>query len=180
VNWKLPSTTRDAQSVTADWQPSGEQLIDGVRLREVRNVVRDNRVITELYRSDWALDDESVGQVFQSLLMPGAVSAWHAHAETIDRLAVVAGTVKVVLYDNRAGSPTFGRINELRLGPLRPATLVVPAKVYHGIQNIGAETAVLLNMPDRAYRYETPDHWRIAWDSDEIPYRFDAARSGSR
>jgi hypothetical protein len=27
-------------------------------------------------------------------------------------------------------------------------------------------------MPDRAYRYEAPDHWRLPSDTDQIPYVF--------
>jgi hypothetical protein len=33
-------------------------------------------------------------------------------------------------------------------------------------------------MPDRPYRYEDPDHWRLAPDSAAIPYRFNATHRG--
>jgi dTDP-4-dehydrorhamnose 3,5-epimerase len=178
--WQLSGTTRDAQSVTADWHPAAGALIAGVVVKEVLNVVRDNRVITELYRQDWALDELPVAQVFQAVLMPGAITAWHAHEQTTDRLGVATGTIKVVLYDARRESPTHGVVNELRIGPLRPCTVVVPPKVYHGIQNVGVGTAVLINMPDRPYDYENPDHWRLPWNSSEIPYRFDGGLAGCR
>jgi hypothetical protein len=41
-----------------------------------------------------------------------------------------------------------------------------------GMQNISNSCTVLLNLVDRAYQYEQPDHWRLPLDSDQIPYRF--------
>ena len=34
------------------------------------------------------------------------------------------------------------------------------------------EPAVLLNLVNRAYQYEDPDHWRLPLGTDKIPYRF--------
>ena len=38
--------------------------------------------------------------------------------------------------------------------------------------NISPEPALLLNLVNRAYQYEDPDHWRLPLDTDKIPYRF--------
>lgn len=162
---------KDGRSITADWMPV-QELIDGVRLKEVKNVAKDNGYLTELFRRDWSLDDGVVDQAFQVTLFPGAISAWHTHGHTVDRLFVVRGQVKVVLYDDRPESPTRGRLNEFRLGDLRPALVVVPCGVWHGVQNIGDERGAVINLVDAAYQYDDPDHWRIPQDSPEIPYRF--------
>jgi dTDP-4-dehydrorhamnose 3,5-epimerase len=84
--------------------------------------------------------------------------------------------VKLVLYDSRPGSPTGGLVQELRMGPLRPMLVVVPRRVWHGVQNIGGGPCRILNLPDRAYEYESPDHWRLAHDTDQIPYLFSPPR----
>ena len=141
-------------------------------LREVKNIPSDRGVVTEIYRRDWKLDEEEVDQAFQVLILPGGISAWHAHQVTTDRLFVSMGLVRIVLYDPRRDSPTYGMVNEFRLGPVRPGLLVVPPKVWHGVQNMGAEAAVVVNLSDRAYRYEDPDHWRLPPGSPEIAYRF--------
>jgi hypothetical protein len=52
----------------------------------LKHVPRNNGILTEVFRRDWNLDDRLVDQVFQSVLGPGAVSAWHAHQHTTDRL----------------------------------------------------------------------------------------------
>jgi dTDP-4-dehydrorhamnose 3,5-epimerase len=110
--------------------------------------------------------------VFQVVLEPGALSAWHTHAVTTDRLFVSNGMVRIALYDGREGSPTNGLVNEFRFGTIRPALLVVPPRVWHGVENIGSSQAFLLNLVDRAYDYEDPDHWRVPATSDQIPFRF--------
>jgi dTDP-4-dehydrorhamnose 3,5-epimerase len=164
----------DAQSVTADWQRV-QDLIAGVKLHEVKNVPRSpGGYLTEVYRRDWQLDDLDVDQVFQSVLEPGQTTAWHAHRLTTDRIFVNWGMLTVVLYDARGQSRTFGRVNEFLFGSRRPAIVVIPPGVWHGIQNRGSEPAALLNLVDRAYSYDEPDHWRLPVDTPEIPYRFEA------
>lgn len=171
-NWLLPNAKKDQQTITARWTPASMQLIDGVSVREVLNVPKSGGYLTEIFRAAWMDGPAHVDQVFQVALDPGAVSAWHAHAETTDRLFISTGKIRVVLYDAREGSATFGIINELVFGTLRPALIVVPPRVWHGIQNLSPQPSVALNLVDRAYDYEDPDHWRVPADSEEVPYRF--------
>lgn len=167
----LPGAAKRSQSVTADWQYSGS-LIDGVTIKEVRNVVKAEGCLVEIFRRDWMPHAGDVDQVFQLLLPPGAISAWHVHTVTTDRLFASRGTVKIVLYDNRPDSPTRSQINEFRFGAARPALVGVPPGVWHGVQNIGRDDAVLVNVTDKAYDYADPDHWSVPSDTDDIPYRF--------
>lgn len=173
--WLLSGATKDAQSITADWKMTSFQLIDGVRVREIANVPKGDGFLTEVFRADWNLDGNGVEQVFQVLLNPGAVSAWHAHATTTDRLFVSSGLVRFVLYDAREDSPTHGVVNEFRFGTIRPALILVPPRVWHGVQNIAHSVSVLLNLVDHAYRYDDPDHWRLPEDSPAIPFRFNSS-----
>lgn len=173
--WLLPNATRDKQSVTSDWAMAGVTMIDGVQLREIKNVPKNTGSLVEIVRTEWLGDHTTIAQVFQVTLLPQAISAWHAHEKTRDRLFVNRGLIKIVLYDAREGSPTFGEINEFKLGSIRPALLVVPPKIWHGVQNISEEPSTILNLVDRAYSYENPDHWRVDVNSPEIPYRFQSS-----
>ena len=170
--WLFDGARRDAQSVTKEWVSKGQETLHGVVLKEMRPVVTGYGHLTEMLRSEWIPDNRKVDQVFVTSLLPGAVSAWHAHDKTTDRLFVAAGLVRIVLYDNRENSPSKGRINEFRLAPIRPALLVIPPRVWHGVQNMGREPAILINAVDHAYRYEDPDHWRVPADSPSVPYSF--------
>lgn len=168
----LDGCRKDGQSITADWTPL-QELHEGVRVREVRNVPKADGLLTEVFRRDWLSGEAVVDQVFQVRLEPGAVSAWHTHRHATDRLFVTDGLMRIVLYDARSASPTHGRVNELRFGLARPALVVIPPGIWHGVQNISSAPSVVLNLVDRAYEYADPDHWRLPPDTDRIPFRFD-------
>jgi dTDP-4-dehydrorhamnose 3,5-epimerase len=165
----LPGARKDAQLVTDEWQ-SVRPGIDGVVIREVLHVPRDHGVITEMFRPEWDPTGLPVVHIYQSRLFPGAIGAWSCHASSVDRLFVNQGHLKLVLFDDRDASPTKGRIAEVWIGDTRPAFVVLPAGVWHGIQNLGSSDALMLNYPTNAYNYEDPDHWRLPYDTPEIPY----------
>jgi dTDP-4-dehydrorhamnose 3,5-epimerase len=165
----IASARKDGPQVTSEWARLHES-IDGVSIREVLHVPRDHGVITEMYRPGWDPSGLPVVHIYQSRLFPGAIGAWSCHTKTVDRLFVNQGHLKLVLYDGREESPTYKRLLELHVGDARPAFLVLPPGIWHGLQNLGATDALLLNLPSRAYDYDDPDHWRLPYDSPEIPY----------
>jgi dTDP-4-dehydrorhamnose 3,5-epimerase len=167
------AAAKDRQSITADWN-SLQKPMEGVVVKEVKNVVKtDGDVLCEIFRREWLPDNDEIEQVFQSMMSPGSISAWHVHQFTTDRLFASQGLLRIVLYDARPDSSSYERVNEFRFGEVRPALLTIPPGVWHGVQNISKTTAVLLNLVDQAYRYEDPDHWRLPLNTEKIPYRFE-------
>ena len=104
----IDGAAKDGQSITCDWTPL-LRLIDGVHVREVKNVPKGNGVLTEVFRTDWKLDEGVIQQVFQTTILPGGLSAWHTHQHTTDRLFVSLGMLTIVLYDGRERSATSAR-----------------------------------------------------------------------
>ena len=104
------------------------------------------------------------------------LDVWLAGALDLPRTKVKAlldrGAVRIVLYDARASSPTHGQLNEFSFGEHRPALLMVPPGVWHGVENLRHEPSALLNLVDEAYSYDDPDHWRLPVDSPRIPFSF--------
>lgn len=175
----IEGAQKDGQLVTSDWQALREP-IEGVHVHEVLHVVRDHGVITEMYRPDWDPSALPVVHAYQSRLFPGALGAWSCHARNVDRLFVNQGHVKLVLYDGREDSRTYGRVNELYVGDARPTFVVLPTGIWHGLQNLGGTEALMINFPSAAYNYRDPDHYRLAWDTDKIPYRWGIQAGGAR
>jgi dTDP-4-dehydrorhamnose 3,5-epimerase len=167
----IEGALKDGPLNTADWQIFREPIA-GVHVREVLHVPRDHGIITEIYRPEWDPTGLPVVHAYQSRLFPGAIGAWSCHAVNIDRLFVNQSLVKVVLYDARKDSPTYGRINEFHIGDPRPTFMVLPPGVWHGLQNLGPIDALVINFPSNAYDYEDPDHYRLPLDTDAIPYRW--------
>lgn len=171
-DWELTGMRQDIQGITRDWQFVNQPCIHGVCFKQIDNVMTGYGALTEIYRRDWDLDNGMVDQVFQSIIEPGGISGWHAHSVTTDRLFVGVGRMRIVLYDSRKTSPTFGLVNEFRAGAGRPGLVVIPPQVWHAVENVGNAPALLINAVDKAYRYESPDHFRLPLDTDQIPYRF--------
>lgn len=171
MTWQLDGAEKDRQTVTPAWSPHDQRLIDGVVVREIANVPKQNGWLTEIFRREWT-DGFEIDQVFQTVLNDGAISAWHAHERTTDRLFVSFGMMRIILFDARQASPTHGALNEFRFGTVRPALLTIPPQVWHGVQNISGQPSVLINIVDRAYDYTDPDHWRVPPGDPSIPFRF--------
>jgi dTDP-4-dehydrorhamnose 3,5-epimerase len=159
----------DRQTVDENWNPVGLAKIHGVVVKEIRPVPVGSGCLTEIWRSEWALDESGIGQVFQRPFDPGTVTDWHAHAHTTDRLFCALGRIRLSLYDGRQSAPTAGATWERVFGAERPLLVVIPPGVWHRVATLGAAPCLVLNLVDRAYAYDRPDHWRLPPDSPYIP-----------
>lgn len=89
------------------------------------------------------------GEVYFSEVAPGAVKAWKLHRRMTQRLAVPVGRVRFALHDDRPGSTTRGRTEEVVLGrPDRYALLTLPPGVWYGFQGVGEGVALIANCAD--------------------------------
>ena len=138
-------------------------------MKKLRPIPDERGVVMELLRSDDALF-EKFGQAYLSTVYPGVVKGWHYHKVQTDHFAIVRGMAKVVLYDDRDGSPTRGELAEFFIGEQNPALLKIPPMVLHGVKGIGAEPAYMINCPTEPYNAEHPDEYRRPPDDPAIPY----------
>lgn len=167
----IKDAVKDPQLVDGNWQRV-RKTIEGVHIREVLHVPGDQGVITEIYRPEWDPTGLPVVQAYQSRLFPGAIGAWSCHGRQTDRLFVNQGHLKIVLFDGREDSSSHGCVLEHHAGDARPSFVVIPPGVWHGVHNLAASDALLMNFPTAAYDYADPDHWRLPADSPEIPYNW--------
>lgn len=121
--------------------------IDGVALRPTRPVPHEDGHVTEVARAGWEILGRPIVQVHITTTFPGRIRAWGLHQLSTDRLFVVSGLVKIVLFDGRNDSPTHGAVNEFVVSEKNPALLIVPPNLYHGWKNIGATEAIIINIP---------------------------------
>jgi hypothetical protein len=83
-----------------------------------------------------------------------------ADSQTVDRDWNIIGQPRI------EGVAVWHRV----FGHERPLLVVAPPGVWHGLKALGATPSLTLNLVDRAYSYETPDHWRLPPDTPEIPF----------
>src|SRR5687767_3454326 len=65
-------------------------------------------------------------QFSAALSYAGTVKAIHYHLRQTDLWHPVLGQFQVMLYDLRTASPTFGQINTIYTGTLRPLQILIP------------------------------------------------------
>jgi len=147
-------------------------MIEGVRVKPLKVIPDERGFLMEMLRCD---DDifQEFGQVYLSVAYPGVVKGWHYHKLQTDYFTIVKGMMKVVLYDQRKDSKSFGEVNEYFMGELNPKLLVIPPLVVHGLKAMGTEPGYLVNCPDYPYNYECPDEYRIDPHGGEIPYSWE-------
>jgi dTDP-4-dehydrorhamnose 3,5-epimerase len=153
-------------------------MIAGVVIKSLKLLPDERGFLMELLRSDEAVF-EAFGQVYITGCKLGVAKGWHYHREQSDHFACVVGTALLVLYDNRADSPTCGTVQEVILDapPCRraePLLVKIPPLVLHGFTALDCEEACIINVPTLPYRYADPDEFRSPWNSPDVPYSWPA------
>lgn len=145
------------------------RVIEGVKIKQLKVIPDERGRLMEMLRCD----DEvfaKFGQVYMTTAYPGVVKAWHYHKKQTDNFVVVKGMMKVVLYDDREGSPTRGEVNEFFVGDFRTLLVQIPPLVYHGFKCISESEAIVINIPSEPYNYAAPDEYRVDPHDGTIPY----------
>ena len=92
-----------------------ESVIKDVELQDLAVIPTNGGPVMHMMRPASPLFGE-IGEVYFSEVEPGCVKAWKCHTRQTQRFAVPVGRLKIVLYDGRPESPTYGRIMEVLLG----------------------------------------------------------------
>ena len=93
----------------------------------------------------------------------GVARAFHKHKKAWDWFAFGHGSAKVVLVDDREGSPSFGERMTLVLGERNAVLVAVPPGVYHGWMSLEDDTQ-LIGIASHTYNREDPDEIRVPPD----------------
>ncbi len=119
-------------------------MIDGVEVRPLRQILDERGKIMHMLRREdpWFLQ---FGEIYFSVVYPGVVKGWHLHKLMTLNYAVVSGTIKLVLYDDREGSPTRSQLQELFLGPDNYQLVTIPPLVWNGFKGVGSHVAIVAN-----------------------------------
>ena len=144
-------------------------MINGIKTKKLKVIPDERGRLMEILRAD---DEffENFGQVYLTTAYPGVVKGWHYHKKQADNMAVVEGMMKIVLYDGRKKSETYGEINEIFAGIHNPILVHIPAFVCHGFKCISEEEALVINIPSEVYNYKNPDEYRLPAHSGKIKY----------
>jgi dTDP-4-dehydrorhamnose 3,5-epimerase len=147
--------------------------IDGVKIHQQVTQQDERGTLTEIYSPYWEFDALPLVFLYTVTVRPGKAKGWAVHHDQVDRYFFFQGAIKLVLYDDRADSPTYRLVNELYFSEINRSLVLVPPYVYHAVQNVGTTDALLINLPSEPYRHNDPDKYTLPLNNDLIPYTFE-------
>ncbi|MBV8980195.1 MAG: dTDP-4-dehydrorhamnose 3,5-epimerase family protein [Acidimicrobiia bacterium] len=141
--------------------------IDGLVVTPLRRIADERGAVLHMLRAD-AEHFERFGEIYFSLVYPGAIKGWHVHRRMTLNYAVPVGMVKLVCYDDRDDSSTRGALVELFVGELDYKLVTIPPGVWNGFKGMGDSAALVANCATEAH---TPDEiLRKDPFTPDIPY----------
>lgn len=142
-------------------------MIDGVVVVPLKQIPDERGKVMHMLRCDDP-HFEQFGEIYFSMVYPGVIKGWHLHTEMTLNYAVVAGMIKLVLYDDRIDSPTRGAIMEIFTGEDNYQLIKIPRLIWNGFKGIGVTPALVANcatIPHRPDEIKRKDPF-----SPDIPY----------
>jgi len=119
-------------------------MIEGVEIIPLKQIPDERGKIMHMLRCDDP-HFEKFGEIYFSVVYPNVVKGWHIHKKMTLNYAVVHGTIKLVLYDDREGSKTKGELTELNIGDGNYCLVKVPPMVWNGFVGVGTFPAIVAN-----------------------------------
>ena len=142
--------------------------IDGVTFVVLRELADERGAVLQMMRNDEPYFSQ-FGECYFSEVLPGAIKAWKRHREQTQNLAVPVGRIRLVVFDDRAGSVTRGKVLVQEIG--RPDAYVrvrIPPGIWYGFACVGSMPALLVNCADLPHT-PTESESKSAFDLS-IPY----------
>ncbi len=142
------------------------QGIEGVRVVPLRRIPDERGTIFHMLRRT---DPHFIefGEIYFSSIYRDVIKGWHRHAEMTLNYACLWGRIKLVLYDDRPGSPTAGRLTEHFLGPDDYSLVVIPPMVWNGFKGM-ADVSLVANCATHSHDPSRTE--RLDPHSPVIPY----------
>lgn len=155
--------------VLSEMRPTG---IEGALFQPLRVIPTAGGPVLHMLKPDSPLLPDfraGFGELYFSETLPGAVKAWKRHQRQTQLFAVPSGLLRIVLYDDRAASPSRGALVSLLLGrPDNYGLLRIPPLVWYGFAAVGACPALICNCADMPH--DPAEAERLPPDAAAIPY----------
>jgi dTDP-4-dehydrorhamnose 3,5-epimerase len=142
-------------------------MIEGVQLHPLKQIADERGKIMHMLRCDDP-HFEQFGEIYFSMVYPGVIKGWHQHKHMTLNYAVIVGMIKLVLYDERKNSPTYGELQEVFLGEDNYVLVRIPPMVWNGFKGIGTVPAIVANCA--TLPHDPQEIIRLDPFKNQIPY----------
>lgn len=140
-------------------------LIDGVYTVPIRVFPDERGAFMETFRREWfPWVNWDKMQSNRSDSKANVLRGLHFHARQVDYWHVTRGSVRAVMVDLRASSPTFRAVEVIEIGEANNTGLFIPEGVAHGFL---ALTDATLTYIVNNY-YDGNDEFGVAWNDPDL------------
>jgi len=145
-------------------------MIDGVQIIPLKTFLDERGYVRHMLKKTDP-HFSSFGEIYFSVIFPGAIKGWHVHRKMELNYATISGNIKLVLYDDRKSSPTYQELQEIFMGEENYVLVKIPPHVVNGFKAVGNEKAIVANCssiphdPDEIERFDPFDRKiGYSWD----------------
>ena len=118
--------------------------IEGIKITPLK-IIKDHRgSVMHMLRNDNEVF-EKFGEIYFSTIFENKIKAWHLHKEATLNYACLFGQVKLVLFDERKTSKTFGEYQELFLSLENYSLITIPPNIWNGFKGLNKENSIIAN-----------------------------------
>jgi len=144
--------------------------IEGVKVIPLRRIPDERGTVHHMLRKD---DPHFLGfgEIYFSTVYSGVVKGWHRHRDMTLNYACIHGRIKLVMFDDRPGSPSFGELQEVFPGPDDYCLVQIPPGVWNGMKGMSDPIAIVANCCTHTHDPSRSD--RRDPFGGEIPYDWD-------
>ncbi len=142
-------------------------MIDGVIITKRKQIIDERGKIMHMLRNDEKIF-KSFGEIYFSCIFPGKIKAWHLHKKMTLNYVVVKGKIKLVLFDDRKKSNSYGKIQEIVLSNDNYSLITVPPLIWNGFISLDDKTSIIANCSDIPHEHD--EILRKSYNDKYIPY----------
>ena len=118
--------------------------IEGIKISPLKIISDDRGSVMHMIRNDSQVF-KKFGEIYFSTIFEGKIKAWHLHKEATLNYVCVYGKVKLVLFDERKTSKTFGKYQELILTLENYSLITIPPNIWNGFKGCNDQFSIIAN-----------------------------------
>ena len=147
--------------------------VEGCFLQPLNIIETPNGCVLHMLRHEYGLMPDlsaGFGELYFSEILAQKIKAWKRHKKQQQLFAVPWGLIKIVLFDAREKSSSYGIVMELLLGrPKHYNLLSIPPGIWYGFKAVD-QSSLLCNFANLPH--DPKECERLPFDSEQIPYKW--------
>ncbi len=122
-----------------------DKIIEGVLFSPVKKINHENGDLFHIIRN-FDKGFSGFGEVYVSTINYSEIKAWKKHVEMTVNMVVPCGRVKMIIFDDRPHSTTYGLFNEFIMSIDNYFRLTIPPNLLYGFMGLDKTINMIINV----------------------------------